>query len=139
MEEEKLASVLIVDQQLDQKGIIANAAFVLGLTAGREMARDSFGTDVVDKDGTLHRYLTKIGHFVRKAGQSKIRTIRETLASHLSVSMVDYPEDAAPSDYKEYTNNLGTRSTGEIKYRALHVIGPESIVAPLTKNLSRLD
>lgn len=138
MADEKIASVLIVDQQLDQKGIIANTAFVLGLTAGREMARDTFGNDVLDGDGTLHRYLTRIGHFVRKAGQSKIRSIREQLAENTSVSIVDYPEDAAPSDYQVYTESLSTRPTGEINYRAVHIMGPESVVNPITKNLSRL-
>ena len=138
MEEEQLASVLIVDQQLDHKGIIANAAFVLGLTAGREMGRETFGMDVVDKDGSLHRYLTKIGHFVRKAGQSKIRTIRESLANDVTVSIVDYPEDAAPSDYSVYTASLNAKPKDEINYRALHIIGPERVITPLTKNLSRL-
>ena len=34
-------SVLIVDQSIDHKGIIANASFVLGLTAGREMESET--------------------------------------------------------------------------------------------------
>jgi len=137
--EAKLASVLIVDQQLENKGIIANAAFVIGLTVGREMSLETFGNDVLDKDGINHRYLTRIGHIVRKAGQSKIRSIRELLVTNVYVSMVDYPEDASPSDYSIYAANLKSRSKDEINYRALHIIGPESIVVPITKNLSRLE
>jgi len=74
-------SVLIVDKGIDSKGVIANTAFVLGLTAGREISADTFGEDVVDGDGMKHKYLTRIGHLVRKAGQNKIRTLREEFAN----------------------------------------------------------
>lgn len=132
-------SVVIVDQQQDKMGIVANAAFVLGLTAGREMPAGSFGPDVIDGDGSTHRYLTNIGHFVRKAGQNKIRNLRDTFRSHPDVSVTDYTEEAAPSDYQEYADNIALRKGEELKYRALHIYGPESVVMPLTKNLSRLD
>ncbi len=131
-------SVLIVDQSIDSSGIIANCALVLGLTAGRELSSDTFGQDVVDGDGRKHTYLTKIGHLVRKAGQSKIRTLREVLSSSPNTIVIDYTEDAAPADYSEYSRNLVAHKGEEIKYRAIYVYGPEQTIVPLTKNLSRL-
>jgi hypothetical protein len=138
METARKISVLVVNQSLENQGIIANTAFVLGLTVGREISQDTFGEDVVDADGSCHKYLTKIGHYVRKAGQNKIRTLRSALAAHPEVSITDYTEDAAPADYQAYSTSLASHSGEDINYRALHVYGPEEIVAPLTKNLSKL-
>ncbi|MDQ5825331.1 MAG: DUF2000 family protein [Chloroflexota bacterium] len=135
---QKFISVLIVDQAIESKGIVANVAFVLGLTAGRGLPEETFGHDVVDGDGTTHRYLTRIGHIVRKAGQNKLRSIRQELDDKPDVLLVDYTEDAAPADHNEYTQTLAKHSGEEIKYRALHVYGPEDVVGPLTRNLSRL-
>ena len=135
---QKFISVLIVDQAIDSKGVVANVAFVLGLTAGRGLPHETFGPDVTDGDGATHRYLTRIGHIVRKAGQNKLRSLRQALAGNPDVLLVDYTEDAAPADYGEYAETLAKHSGEELKYRALHVYGPEEIIAPLTRNLSRL-
>ncbi len=134
----KYISVLIVDQAIDSKGVVANTAFVLGLTAGRALPEETFGPDVIDGDGATHRYLTRIGHMVRKAGQNKLRSLRQELGGKPDVLLIDYTEDAAPADYAEYTQTLAMHSGEELKYRALHVYGPEEIVGPLTRNLSRL-
>lgn len=137
-EMEKFSSVLIVDKAIESKGLLANVALVIGLTAGRELPQETFGTDVVDGEGIFHQYLTRIGHVVRKAGQSKLRNLREVLAQDPRVLVVDYTEDAAPVDYDEYSKNLSKHSGSEIEYRALYVYGPEEKIGPLTKNLSRL-
>lgn len=133
------SSVLIIDQSIDNKGIATNAGFVLGLTAGRELPVETFGHEVMDGDGLSHAYLTKIGHFVRKAGQSKIRDLRNKFIAEPNVKVIDYTEDAAPADYEEYARNLTSHKGEEILYRALYIYGPQSVVLPLTKNLSRLD
>lgn len=131
-------SVLVVDQQLDPVGIIANTSFVLGLTAGRELPENTFGEDVVDGEGKKHSYLTNIGHFVRKASQGKMKSIRSALSENKDTLIVDYTNDAAPSDYNEYATNLSRHAGDEIVYRAVYFYGPEEVVVPLTKNLSRL-
>jgi hypothetical protein len=135
----KFISVLIVDQAVERKGILANAAFVVGLTAGRELPQSTFGSNVVDGEGAIHRYLRSIGHIVRKAGQSKMRSIRALLVKSPDVLLVDYTEDAAPVDYDSYSRSLAEHSGEDIKYRAIYVYGPEESVIPLTKNLSRLE
>ncbi len=84
----KNISVLIVSEKLDHKGIISNVSFVLGLTAGRELAQETFGKDVVDGDNSTHTYLTNIGHFVRRAGQNKIKTLRKEFID-LNIKVVD--------------------------------------------------
>ncbi len=131
-------SVLIVSQSLDHKGIIANSAFVLGLTAGKLLPQETFGPDVVDGNGSTHMYLTKIGHTVRVAGQNKIRALREEFLKMLGVTVVDYTEDAAPADYDAYAKSLGVHKGEEIIYRALHVYGPAAEIIAKTKNLSAL-
>ncbi len=134
----KYVSVVIVDKAVESKGILSNAAFVLGLSAGRGMPETSFGDEVVDADGKVHARLTNIAHFVRKAGQSKLRRLREELSACQEVTITDYTEDAAPSDYETYAANLANRSADQIAYRAIHVYGPEEVVVPKTKNLSLL-
>jgi len=54
MTEPKFSSVLIVDQAMDSKGIIANVAFIVDLTAGRELSKETFREDVVDGEGKRH-------------------------------------------------------------------------------------
>ena len=131
-------SVLIVNQSVEAAGILTNAAFVLGLTAGRKLPDDSFGPEVVDGDGAPHAFLTRIGHYVRKASAGKLKTLRDTFAAMETVIVVDYTEDAAPADYTAYADALLSHKGDEIVYRAIHVYGPAELVAPLTKNLSRL-
>ena len=131
-------SVLNVDKGMDSAGIVANSALVLGLTAGRMLPDATFGPDVVDGDGAMHTYLTNIGHYVRKAGQNKLRTLRQEFASVTDVIVIDYSEDAAPADYDEYARNLASHPGEDIRYRAIYVYGPEDIIIPRTKNLSRL-
>lgn len=136
---EEYVSVLIVEHSLESKGIIANAGFVLGLTAGRKLPDNTFGHEVIDGEGATHPYLTKIGHYVRKAGQNKIRELRKKFSADARITIVDYTEDAAPADYDEYARNLASHAGEQISYRALYVYGPKDIIVPLTKNLSRLD
>jgi hypothetical protein len=133
----KNISVLIVNEKIDHKGIIANVSFVLGLTAGRELLQETFGTDVVDGDDSIHKYLTNIGHYVRKAGQNKIKTIRKEFLD-AGIMVVDYTDDAAPADYATYTESIKSHKAEEIIYRAIWVYGPEEIVLLKTKNLSSL-
>jgi hypothetical protein len=47
----KFISVLIVDHAIESKGILANAALVVGLTAGRELPQSKFGSNVADGEG----------------------------------------------------------------------------------------
>lgn len=134
----KYVSVLIVNQSIKDAGLLVNAAFVLGLSAGKGMPGEAFGSEVEDGDGRQHAALTNIGHFVRKASASKLATLRNTMAERSDVAVVDYTEDAAPADYTAYVASLGQRSGNEIVYRAVHLYGPEVVIVPATKNLSQL-
>lgn len=134
---EKL-SVLIVDKALNNSGILANASLVIGLSAGKLLPEETFGAEAIDGDGSIHHPLTNQAHFVRKAGQSKMKTLRKKFKDSEDVLVVDYTEDAAPSDYQHYLESLGKHSEDEISYRAMWVYGDREIVEPLTKNLSKL-
>lgn len=130
-------SVLIVSEGIDHKGIIANASFVVGLTAGKLIAPETFSGDVVDGDGSKHTYLTNIAHMVRRAGQNKMRTLRKDFMDAGCV-VVDYTDAAAPSDYATYEKTIAELKGEQITYRAFWVYGDEEIVVPKTKNLSSL-
>jgi Protein of unknown function (DUF2000) len=132
------ASVLIIAKGVDHKGILANCSFVLGLSAGRLLPTETFGPDVIDGDGTNHKFLTTISHYVREAGQSKLRALRSEFIQNPDVMVVDYTEDAAPVDYAAYAKSLGTHKGEEITYRALYVYGPAEYITAKTKNLSML-
>lgn len=131
-------SVIIVDKSITDLGILCNMCGVLGLSIGKKMPTKSFGVDAIDGDGTSHPSLTNIGHHVRKAGQSKLATLRNTFNEDPNVEIVDYTEDAAPSDYETYMETLLSHKGNEIIYRGIWIYGPEGIIVPLTKNLSRL-
>ncbi len=134
----KSISVLIASKAVTEPGILMNTALVVGLTVGRELPESTFGPDAVDGDGSAHRSLTNIAHFVLKASPSKLRSLRAKFMTMPDVSIVDYTDDAAPSDYATYEETLKSHSGDGIVYRAIHVYGPEDVVVPLTKNLSRL-
>jgi len=127
-----------VNQAITHVGIIANATFVLGLSIGREMNASEFGDAVIDGSGSLHHALTNMKHIVRKAGDTKIKTLRAQLLAQPGVTVIDYTEAASTSDYDEYVRTLENQKSDEIIYRAIHILGPQEIVEPLTKNLSRL-
>ena len=131
-------SVLIVDKSLNNNGVLANASLVIGLSAGRLLPEDTFGAEAIDGDGSIHHPLTNQAHFVRKAGQSKMKRLRKKFKESEGILVVDYIEDAAPSDYQEYLDNLKTHSEEDLSYRTLWVYGDRSVIEPLTKNLSRL-
>ncbi len=132
------ASVLIIAKGVDHKGILANCAFVLGLTVGKLLPTETFGQDVIDGDGTNHKFLTNISHYVRESGQSKLRTLRAEFIQNSEVVVVDYTEDAAPADYSKYAESLAKHKGEEIIYRAIHVYGPAEYIISKTKNLSML-
>ncbi len=131
-------SVLVVATGIDHKGILTNVGFVLGLTSGRLLPESTFGSDVIDGDDSTHKFLTNIGHYVREAGQSKLKSLRKELAQNPNITIVDYTEDAAPSNYEEYKENIAKHTENEIIYRAIYFYGPEEILVPKTKNLSML-
>ena len=136
-----MISVLIMAQDFKQQGKIGelvNAAFVAGKSFGKRSPDESFGETVIDGNGSEHAALTNMAHFVRKAGQSKLRTLRNEFAAMEGVEVIDYPEAASPSTYEDYVNVLQTQSGDEITYRAVHVFGPTEVVVPRTKSLSRL-
>lgn len=130
-------SLLILNKSFDEKGLLANVGFVLGLSAGRELPAETFGSEVVDGDGKNHKALTNIGHYVRKAGGEKLANLRNTFADMSNVLVIDYTEDAAPADYNEYAKTLGKHKGNQIVYRAVYVYGPADKIIPLTKSLSR--
>ena len=130
-------SLIILNKAFDEKGLLANVGFVLGLSAGRQLADDTFGAAVTDGDGHEHQPLTNVGHYVRKVGGVKLANLRNTFADMPDVLVIDYTEDAAPADYKEYTRTLGAHKGDEIVYRAVYVYGPADKIIPLTKSLSR--
>ena len=131
-------SVLVVDKSIDHTGILTNVGLVLGLTAGRLLPDSTFGHDIVDGDGNSHRYLTNMPQSMRKAGQNKLRSLREYFGELPEVTLVDYTESAAVADYPTYEQNLTSRAGDEISYRAIYIYGPHDIVYPKTKNLSAL-
>jgi len=130
-------SVVVVNEKLD-RGLQANAVFVLGLTMGRLMGDATFGKDVVDGDGRQHSFLTCIGHTVRMASPTKVATLRNQLAEHPEVILVDYTEDAGPPVYELYELALKSHAGDAIIYRAFAAYGPEEVVYGRTKNLSLL-
>jgi hypothetical protein len=132
-------SVLIISQSLKEYvGVAANAAFVLGLTAGGQLPDTTFGRPVCDGDGLEHAGLTCIAHHVRKASGNKLASLRRELASYPEMVVVDYPDAAAPSDYATYTQALVGQKGEAVTYRAVYAYGPEEVLAPLTRNLSRM-
>ena len=132
-----MISVIVVNKN-KCVGELTNAGFVCGLTAGRLLPDETFGAPVTDGENQEHAFLTRIAHIVRKAGESKLRELRQKCAENPDVILVDYTEAAAPSCYDTYVKNLSSQSGDQISYRMVSAYGPEEFLVPLTKNLSAL-
>lgn len=134
----RLIGVLLIDHSITSAGLEQNLGLVMGLSAGRKMLFENFGPDVCDADGRTHPQLTNSPHFVRKCSANKLRELRDCFASHPELIVVDYTEAAATSDYAAYAAALSEQAGDQVVYRAVFAFGPEHLLTPLTKNLSRL-
>ena len=131
--------VMIINEQLPL-GLIANTSAVLALSIG-EKIRGIIGEDVIDKDGQIHRGITKVPIPLLKGDNGSIRSIREKLLEDGSdeIFFVDFCDVAQKcKNYDEYKTKLQKSSEEQLSYLGIAIYGPTKKINRLTGNIGLL-
>ncbi len=129
--------VLIIDNT-QPAGIIANTASILSITLGRQ-AGNIVGKDVYDKQGEKHLGITQMPIPILGALPEKIKAIRIHLLSlHIEdMVLVDFSDIAQKSKtYDDYETTMLATDNNNIRYIGIAVYGDKKVVNKATGNLS---
>ena len=131
--------VIVVDQTLPV-GLIANASAVLAMSIGSHI-EGIIGDNVLDRDGTLHRGITRVGIPVLKGDEELIRSLRHRLLKldAENIFFVDFCDVAQKSrDYGHYTDRMQKTPAERLNYVGIAICGPDKKIRSLTGNIGLL-
>ncbi len=130
--------VMVINEHLPV-GLIANTSAVLALTIGNKI-NGIIGDDVVDRDGQLHRGITKLPIPLLKGTSELIRSIRHDV-SHNGDDLfwVDFCDVAQKCvDYDDYTARLQQCPEDALNYLGIALYGPAKKINTLTGSIGLL-
>ena len=131
--------VIVVDHTLPV-GLIANTAAVLSMSIGKTVD-GIIGDDAVDKDGSIHRGITRAVVPILKGDDKLIRAIRDQLIQQADDGLfhVDFCDLAQQSrDYEHYTDKLRVTPGDGLNYLGIAICGPDKKVNSLTGSIGLL-
>ena len=129
--------VLIIDNA-QPTGIIANTASVLSITLGKEVD-GIVSHDIYDKQGEKHMGITQMPIPILGTSRDRIKEIRKHLLSldTTDLILVDFSNIAQQSKtYDNYESVMLTTDENEIEYVGIAICGDKKIVNKATGNLS---
>ncbi len=139
MDKQNLKCSVIIDEALP-RGIIANAAAIMGLTLGRRIPQ-IIGRDVRDRDGCLHLGIVEFPIPVLRANAAKIKQVRRALYSpeFEDVVTVDF-SDLAQSckTYDEFISKMADASEADLNYLGIALCGNKKQINSLTGSMPLL-
>lgn len=128
--------ILIIDNT-QPTGIIANIASVLSLTLGRKIDK-IVSHDVFDRQGERHLGITQLPLPILGASQEKIKEIREHILSFglENLLLVDFSTIAQQArTYEAYERAMLNAGKDELHYIGIGVCGEKKIINKATGNL----
>ena len=131
--------VIVVDHTLPV-GLIANTSAVLSMSIGNQID-GIVGGDVLDRDGTVHRGITRVVIPVLKGDRIRIRFLRDRLLQmdRDDLFHVDFCDVAQQSvDYGDYTAKLQQTASDDLNYLGIAICGPDKAVNALTGSIGLL-
>ena len=139
MENENLKCVMILDETLP-RGLIANAAAILGITLGKNLPA-IVGQSVADKDGNEHEGIITFPVSVLAGRKESIKLLRQKLfgADFRDIVTVDFSDLAQGcKTYSEYIDKMADAPESELAYVGIAICGDKKKVNRLTGNLPLL-
>lgn len=116
-------------------GLAANAAAALAFSAAY-LFPEGVGPDLRDASGSLHPGITAVGLPILRAPAEDLGALREAAAGDPEIRCLDFSETARLSrSYAAYAEALALLPSGELRYRALCLVGPRAAVARHTGSL----
>lgn len=118
-------------------GFAANAAAILAASLGKRQP-EMVGEDIADGSNTIHAGLVTIPIPVLKASGEVLQSVyRQAQANGDEVDIISFSDEARRAKtYDEYRNLLNQRSTQELEYLGVALVGPKKIVSQWTSGLS---
>ena len=129
--------VLIIDNT-QPVGIIANTASVLSITLGRNI-NSIFGKHIYDKRGGEHLGITQMPIPILGTSSEKIKEIRQQLVSLdlENLMIVGFTNIAQKSKtYDHYEATMLTTDENDICYIGIAIYGDKKVINKATGNLS---
>lgn len=136
---ENTKCVMILDETLP-RGIIANAAAILGMTLGKKFPA-AVGQTVTDKDGNEHAGIITFPVPVLAGGRERIKSLRQTLygADFGDVFAADFSDAAQRcKTYAEYIGKMADTGESDLAYFGIALCGDKKKINRLTGNLPLL-
>ena len=130
---------MILDETLP-RGLIANAAAILGITLGKKLPT-IVGQSVADKDGNEHEGIIIFPVSVLAGRKELIKSLRQKLfgADFNDIVTVDFSDVAQGcKTYAEYINKMSDTSESALAYFGIAICGDKKKVNRLTGNLPLL-
>ena len=131
--------VMVINKDLPL-GLIANTSAVLAMSIGEKVG-EIIGEDVKDKDGSIHRGITKLPIPLLKGDNTLIRSIRSELleADSDDVFFVDFCDVAQKcKHYDEYISKLERTPAAQLNYLGIAMYGPKKVINKLTGSIGLL-
>ena len=139
MENENLKCVMILDETIP-RGLIANAAAILGITLGKNLPA-IVGQSVADKDGNKHEGIITFPVSVLAGRKESIKSLRQKLfgADFNDIVTVDFSDTAQScKTYAEYVGKMADTGESELAYVGIAICGDKKKINRLTGNLPLL-
>ena len=130
---------MVIDETLPA-GMIANTAGIMGITLGKHMP-ETVGPDVTDQSGKTHLGIIEFPVPILRAGQEKIREIREKLyqPEFDSLTAVDFSVVAQScKTYDEFIGKAAATEERKLCYLGVGICGNKKLVNRLTGSLPLL-
>ena len=131
--------VVVIDGSLP-RGMIANAAAIMGITLGKKMP-EVVGADVFDLDGNTHPGIIEFPVPVLNGSQETMKAIREKLfqVEYQDLIAVDFSDLAQGcKTYGEFVEKMEHVPESDLRYLGLAICGGKKKVNKLTGNLPLL-
>lgn len=131
--------VLVMDGSLP-RGLLANAAAILGITLGKNMPQ-AVGEDVADKDGGRHLGIIEFPVPILQGSREEIKKIREKLyqPGFQDLVVADFSDLAQGCrTYGEFTEKMGRTPESALGYLGIAICGAKKKVSRLTGNMPLL-
>lgn len=139
MENENTKCVMVLDETLP-RGLIANAAAILGITLGKKFPA-AVGQSVTDKDGNEHEGIITFPVPILAGGRERIKSLRQKLygADFCDIVAVDF-SDAAQGckTYSQYIGKMADTPESALAYFGIAICGDKKKITGLTGNLPLL-
>ena len=131
MNTENLKCVIVADGELP-RGIISNAAAIIGISLGR-LVPEAVGCDVRDKSGCVHSGIIKFPVPVLNGTAEQIKSGFEDIAA------VDFSDTAQGcKTYDEFIRKMSAEEEDKLRYFGVGLCGDKKKITSLTGSLPLL-